>query len=130
MCIQETGRRSYCLRRIRAYDPGVTVHVEQPAQQPGRVDVRGYDAAGELVRALTAPVRLAIIDLLADRSLCVHELVDALAISQPLVSQHLRVLRGARLVSTERRGREVVYGLADRHVAHIVRDAVKHAGER
>ena len=91
--------------------------------------VDGYEDAGQLLRALTAPVRLAVIDLLADHSYCVHELVEALDVPQPLVSQHLRVLRGARLVSTKRRGREIIYELADKHVAHIVRDAVAHADE-
>jgi hypothetical protein len=33
-------------------------------------------------------------------------------------------------VRTKRLGREVVYELADKHVAHIVRDAVAHSGER
>src|SRR5664280_988639 len=42
--------------------------------------------------------------------------------AQPLVSQHLKVLRAARLVGTKSRGREVVYLLTDAHVAHIVRD--------
>jgi DNA-binding transcriptional ArsR family regulator len=89
-----------------------------------------YEAAGDLLRALTAPIRLAVIDLLADHASCVHELVDAIGASQPLVSQHLRVLRGAGLVRTCRRGREVVYELTDVHAAHIVRDAVAHASER
>jgi len=88
-----------------------------------------YEEAGQLLRALTAPVRLAVIDLLADHAYCVHELVEALDVPQPLVSQHLRVLRGAGLVFTRRRGREIIYELSDKHVAHIVRDAVAHAGE-
>jgi ArsR family transcriptional regulator, zinc-responsive transcriptional repressor len=49
--------------------------------------------------------------------------------SQPLVSQHLRVLRGARLVGVERQGRGAVYSLTDQHVAHIVADAVQHSWE-
>ena len=93
------------------------------------VNVEDYRDAGDLLRAVTAPVRLAIIDLLADAPLCVHELVDALSIPQPLVSQHLKVLRSARLVDTSRRGREVTYTLVDQHVAHIVRDALGHVSE-
>ncbi len=61
---------------------------------------------------------------------CVHDLVDALAVPQPLVSQHLRVLKAAGVVHGERRGREVVYSLVDDHLAHIVVDAVAHAEER
>ena len=47
---------------------------------------------------------------------------------QPLVSQHLRVLRAAGVVTGARRGREIEYSLTDEHVAHIVADAVSHAG--
>jgi len=90
----------------------------------------GLQEATELLRALASPHRLAIVRVLAAGPRCVHELVDSLAISQSLVSQHLRVLRAAGLVSTERRGREVAYSLSDEHVAHIVNDAIVHAQER
>ncbi|HWG98806.1 MAG TPA: metalloregulator ArsR/SmtB family transcription factor [Pilimelia sp.] len=88
-----------------------------------------YEAAGELLRALAAPIRVAIVTELADGERCVHELVATLGAPQPLVSQHLRVLRGAGLVRGARRGREIVYSLVDDHVAHIVADAVSHARE-
>jgi ArsR family transcriptional regulator, zinc-responsive transcriptional repressor len=87
------------------------------------------DAASELLKTLAAPVRLAIVVELGEGPRCVHELVDALGVSQPLVSQHLRVLRAARLVESERRGREVAYSLADEHVGHIVSDAIRHTEE-
>jgi DNA-binding transcriptional ArsR family regulator len=86
--------------------------------------------AGRLLRALGAPIRLAIIEQLADGPRCVHELVESLGASQSLVSQHLRVLRAARLVTSERRGREIAYALTDTHVAHIVRDAITHTSGR
>lgn len=88
-----------------------------------------YEAAGELLRALSAPLRIAIVTELAQESRCVHELVDTLGVAQPLVSQHLRVLRGAGVVRGERRGREIAYSLTDEHIAHIVADAVTHAAE-
>ncbi len=90
---------------------------------------KAFDAAGELLKVLAAPARLAIVTELAEQPRFVHELVDRLGMSQPLVSQHLRVLRGARLVGVERRGRQAVYSLADQHVAHIVADAVHHSEE-
>ncbi len=88
-----------------------------------------YAAAGELLRALAAPMRIAVVLQLDDGPRCVHELVDALDAPQPLVSQHLRVLRAAGVVTAQRRGREVVYSLTDHHIAHIVGDAVSHASE-
>ncbi|MEI4271768.1 metalloregulator ArsR/SmtB family transcription factor [Klenkia sp. LSe6-5] len=85
-------------------------------------------AASELLSALAAPLRLSIVALLDEHgTLCVHQLVDALGVPQPLVSQHLRVLRGARLVVGDRKHREVHYRLVDNHVGHIVRDAIEHA---
>lgn len=90
---------------------------------------RRLDAASELLKTLAAPVRLAILVELGQGPRCVHELVDILGVSQPLVSQHLRVLRSARLVSAERRGREVAYSLLDEHVGHIVSDAIRHTEE-
>jgi ArsR family transcriptional regulator, zinc-responsive transcriptional repressor len=90
---------------------------------------REYAAAGELLRALAAPLRIAIVTELGSGARCVHELVDALAAPQPLVSQHLRVLRAVGVVTGSRRGREMEYALTDQHVAHIVADAVSHAAE-
>ncbi len=88
-----------------------------------------YQAAGELLRALAAPLRIAVVTELAAGPRCVHELVDAIGAPQPLVSQHLRVLKGAGVVRGRRRGREIAYSLADQHVAHIVADAVSHSRE-
>lgn len=90
-----------------------------------------YARAGELLRALAAPVRIAIVtELSVNGERYVHELVERLSVAQPLVSQHLRVLRGAGVVRAERRGREIAYSLVDDHVAHIVADAVTHVGEQ
>jgi DNA-binding transcriptional ArsR family regulator len=90
---------------------------------------RTLSAAGELLRALAAPVRIAIVLQLRVAERCVHELVDVLGVAQPLISQHLRVLKAAGVVHGERHGREVVYRLVDEHLAHIVVDAVIHVEE-
>ncbi|RMI33038.1 ArsR family transcriptional regulator [Nocardia stercoris] len=87
------------------------------------------ESAGELLRALAAPVRIAIVLQLQESPRCVHELVDTLGVTQPLVSQHLRILKSAGVVRGVRTGREVIYELVDDHLARIVVDAVAHAGE-
>jgi ArsR family transcriptional regulator, zinc-responsive transcriptional repressor len=87
------------------------------------------DTAGDLLRALAAPVRIAIVLQLRESARCVHELVDVLAVPQPLVSQHLRILKAAGVVAGERSGREVMYRLVDHHLADIVVAAVTHAAE-
>ena len=100
-------------------------------------DVQAPDAVGsaatapavELLKALAHPLRLAVVIALDDSPRCVHEIVDQFGEVQPVVSRHLGVLRDAGLVVGTRRGREVVYALADDHVAHIAKDAVSHARE-
>ncbi|ASO22093.1 ArsR family transcriptional regulator [Actinoalloteichus hoggarensis] len=86
-------------------------------------------AAGDLLRALAAPVRISIVLQLRQAERCVHELVESLGVTQPLISQHLRVLKSAGVVQGTRQGREVVYRLVDEHLAHIVVDAVTHVEE-
>ncbi|KQR98226.1 ArsR family transcriptional regulator [Williamsia sp. Leaf354] len=94
-----------------------------------RADRAALEAAGELLRALAAPVRIAIVLQLLEREQCVHELVGHLGVTQPLISQHLRVLKAAGVVHGERNGREILYRLVDDHLSHIVTDAVAHATE-
>lgn len=63
----------------------------------------------EIFRALADPTRRAIFERLAGGSRNATALREGLAISQPAMSQHLSVLRGAGLVREERRGRFVDY---------------------
>lgn len=96
-----------------------------PTDEP----IRALQAASDLLRALASPVRVGIVRELSQGGRYVHELVDALGVSQPLVSQHLRVLRTSRIVTAQRQAREIQYVLTDDHVAHIVLDAIRHAQE-
>jgi DNA-binding transcriptional ArsR family regulator len=62
--------------------------------------------------ALADPKRRAVLDLLRQRPRSVNELVDALAVTQPTASKHLRVLRSAGLVRVERVAQRRIYALA------------------
>ncbi|MDQ3764693.1 MAG: metalloregulator ArsR/SmtB family transcription factor [Actinomycetota bacterium] len=99
------------------------------AVAPGIGGPRALADAAELFKVLGAEVRLAIVVELVKAPRSVQELVEALGVRQPLVSQHLRVLRSARLVSAERRDRQRLYRLVDEHVRHIVADTLHHALE-
>ncbi|GAA4856026.1 metalloregulator ArsR/SmtB family transcription factor [Actinomycetospora corticicola] len=107
----------------------VPVEAALVPEAPAPLQPDTLEAAGELLRALAAPVRIAVVMQLRHSPRCVHELVDTLGVTQPLISQHLRVLKAAGVVRGERRGREVVYRLVDDHLAHIVVDAVEHVQE-
>ena len=62
-----------------------------------------------IFKALSAAARVQIVQLLKDGNLCVNALAARLDISPAAVSQHLRVLRGADLVVSEKRGYYVHY---------------------
>ena len=91
--------------------------------------ISDYEPVSALFKALANPVRAAIVHLLSDRERTVGQLVEALGLPQPLVFQHLRVLRGALMVATRRQGQEIWYSVCDQHVAHILGDAMKHTQE-
>lgn len=92
-------------------------------------DPAALERTTEMFRALSNPTRVAIVRELAAGERAVHELVDALDLPQPRVSEHLATLRAARLVERRRHGRSMGYFLVDNHVAHIVEDAIIHASE-
>ena len=69
--------------------------------------------------ALGDPNRRAIVELLGARERSVRELADALPISRPAVSRHLRLLKEAGLVVEEPRGTRRVYRLHDQGVEAV-----------
>ena len=73
----------------------------------------------EIFKALADPTRRAILDKLAAGSLNASALREGMAISQPAMSQHLAVLRGAGLVREERQGRFVNYEVDPQGLALI-----------
>jgi DNA-binding transcriptional ArsR family regulator len=65
----------------------------------------------DIFAVLANPVRRRILELLRGRPYTVNHLVDEFQLHRPAVSEHLQVLRNARLVRDERRGRERFYHL-------------------
>jgi DNA-binding transcriptional ArsR family regulator len=65
----------------------------------------------DIFTVLANPVRRRILELLMGRPYTVNHLVDEFQLQRPAVSEHLQVLRNARLVRDERRGRERYYHL-------------------
>ena len=88
-----------------------------PCCAPLRVAPLAPDGAAELARrfaALGDPVRLRLLSLLAsspDSAVCACDLVDPVGKSQPTVSHHLKVLRDAGLVTSEKRGVNIWYAV-------------------
>ena len=76
----------------------------------------GYAKEADLIRAMAHPVRLRILDILAQREACVCHLMAVLGRKQAYISQQLMVLRGAGLVKDRKEGNLVYYRLADERV--------------
>lgn len=90
---------------------------------------QGLAAAAQLFKVLGSESRLLLLRLIGQESRTVGALAEASGLSQPLVSQHLRTLRQAGLVTATRSGKEVTYRVADLHVSHVVDDALAHVRE-
>lgn len=82
----------------------------------------------EVLRVLAEPIRWRIVGLLAAEELCVCHLVDELGVPQPLVSHHLRILREARLVETEKWRYWTYYRLRPERVAALAASLAFTAG--
>ena len=83
------------------------------------VDRARAERMAALAKALGDPVRLQLVDVLRKSAgeVCVCELVPLFELSQPTVSHHLKVLREAGIVDSERRGLWAYY--------YVVPDALK-----
>ena len=69
--------------------------------------------------ALADPHRRAMLDALRDRPCPVGELADALGLSQPMTSKHLRVLRNAGLVLVRKQAQQRIYTVNPQRMAEI-----------
>ena len=89
-----------------------------------------YAAAAEIYRALGDPTRGKIIDELLHQELCTSDLAEIIGISEPAVSQHLRLLRALRVVTSHRHGQRVFYALDDDHVRDLLSLTMAHVKDR
>ena len=80
----------------------------------------------DIFRALADPTRRAIFEKLAAGSMNASALRQGMAISQPAMSQHLAVLRGAGLVREARQGRFVNYDVDPAGLARIAQWLAKY----
>jgi rhodanese-related sulfurtransferase/DNA-binding transcriptional ArsR family regulator len=80
---------------------------------------RLYEQVARIGKAMSAPKRLELIDLLVQGERSVEALADDAGIDIRLVSAHLRTLREARLVETRRDGKRIYYRLSGDDVARL-----------
>ena len=84
----------------------------------------------EIFRLLGDPSRLRILLCCHDGAKPVGRIAQELSLPQPLVSRHLRLLRGSRMVARERDGKQMFYRAADGQVRSILKSIVTNLNER
>ncbi|HEV2282525.1 MAG TPA: metalloregulator ArsR/SmtB family transcription factor [bacterium] len=84
-------------------------------------NAQGIGLKAKLFHGFADPSRLSILEVLRARPMTVTDLVDATALSQSNVSNHLGCLRDCGLVTREQDGRFVRYRLSDARVGKLLR---------
>jgi DNA-binding transcriptional ArsR family regulator len=75
-----------------------------------------------LAKSLSDENRLRVLTRLRNGRMSVSSLVEALQLSQPLISHHLKELKRSLLVKVERSGPFIYYELADQRILQIIQD--------
>lgn len=83
----------------------------------------------DLFHLLGDPTRLRIVLACLTQPIAVSEMAAALQLSSSLVSHHLRLLRAARIVKSERQGKQIFYTAADAHISDVLNDMLDHIAE-
>jgi len=71
----------------------------------------------EFAKAIADETRQKIMMLCCCDEICVNDLVEKLDVSQPTVSHHLKILKAAGLVRSERKGKQIFYSLNQSRLA-------------
>jgi ArsR family transcriptional regulator, zinc-responsive transcriptional repressor len=110
--------------------PSETAPAEAPCTPPPPPTQVMLEQAAALFQVIGHPVRVHVLHALASEgALTAGDLQARVGVEASALSHHLRLLRDARLVRSEPRGRHRLYELQDPHVAHIVGDALVHTAE-
>ena len=70
-----------------------------------------YEAQAKIIKAISHPTRLFIVDELKHQERCVYELTEMIGADMSTVSKHLSILKGAGIVQIDKRGTQIYYKL-------------------
>ncbi len=85
--------------------------------------------AAECLKVMGHPVRLRIVDILMQGEYPVHELAEMCETSPDQTCEHLRLLKGHRLLDSERRGRTVYYKISNPNLPGLLKCIRKNCGK-
>ncbi|MDR2834509.1 MAG: metalloregulator ArsR/SmtB family transcription factor [Streptococcaceae bacterium] len=88
-----------------------------------------YEELADFFKLFTNINRIKIVMALAKKSMNVAQIEEEIDISQSLVSQSLKHLKQARIVTSVRSGKQVIYSLYDNHIVEILESVLAHSKE-
>lgn len=83
----------------------------------------------ETFKILGDPTRMKMVQALSVGELCVCDLAAMLGVGRTSISNHLRLLRGMRLVKYRRAGKLAYYSLDDKHISGLLDECLEHVRE-
>jgi len=98
-----------------------------------KIEMLGFkelDHAAECLKVMAHPVRLRIVDVLTQGEFAVHEIAELCKTSPNQTCEHLRLLKGHKLLSSERRGRTVYYKIASKQLPALLGCIKKSCGKK
>lgn len=90
---------------------------------------QAYRELSRVTHAISNPRRIELLDIISNKDWSVDELSREISMSMASTSQHLQVLKSAKLVNTKREGNFIIYSIADDGVLQLIA-AVKKLGFR
>lgn len=99
---------------------GESAHLPPGAEAALSIDAAAHIA--DMLRAMADPTRLRMLSMLLDApsgEACVQDLTEPLAVSQPTVSHHLKILAEAELVARDKRGKHSWYSIRGENAALV-----------
>lgn len=83
----------------------------------------------EFFKVMGDGTRVKLLWALEQAEMCVNDLAVLLDMTKSAVSHQLKILRSAKLVKAEKRGKNVYYSLSDNHVKTVLEMALEHINE-
>jgi len=85
------------------------------------INLKKLETAAEIIRAISHPIRLKILAFIdKNKEINVNKIYGSLRLEQSITSQHLKIMRDAHVVKTERKGKFIIYSVNYDAVNHYL----------
>lgn len=117
--VQERLKRRY--NEVYRASGGLEKYISELKKLAEEIGRESYfEVKARFFKALSDPTRLKIIKLLAEKEMCVCEVMAALNLTQPNASHHLNLLEREGIVKKRREGKWILYKLATPEILQLI----------